>query len=292
PRLEGARVRLRDAIHRARRRGEQQHAVLLPLRDLAGYEPRAPEVALRLTHPDPRRRVQGRHLRHARDAGGEARGAAPKRGGRGRLSRSPRPGVRRHALGAARAGRLRLRRDRDRAHVARLRGDRRAREGRRRLPQRDEGDREREGVEALTVAQAGLGAWGQNLVRNVDDLARLAWICDTSVERLDALRRRYPNARATTEFDEMLSDDAVEAVVIATPVPTHHQLARDALDAGKHVFVEKPPAMRAAEMEELVALAQERGLVLMPGHLLLYHPGVRKLKELVDSGDLGDVLCV
>ena len=80
--------------------------------------------------------------------------------------------------------------------------------------------------------------------------------------------------------------------MIATPVPTHYALAKQALEAGKHVFVEKPPAMRAAEMEELVELSEERGQVLMPGHLLLYHPGVRKLKELVDSGDLGDVLCI
>ena len=80
--------------------------------------------------------------------------------------------------------------------------------------------------------------------------------------------------------------------MIATPVPTHYALAKQALEAGKHVFVEKPPAMRAAEMEELVALAAERDLVLMPGHLLLYHPAVQKLKELVDAGELGDVLCV
>jgi len=80
--------------------------------------------------------------------------------------------------------------------------------------------------------------------------------------------------------------------VIATPVPTHYELAKQALEAGKHVLVEKPPAMRAAEMDELVALAAGRDLVLMPGHLLLYHPGVQKLKELIDAGELGDVLCV
>src|SRR5262245_65270078 len=97
---------------------------------------------------------------------------------------------------------------------------------------------------------------------------------------------------ATSSYDEVLADTDLEAVVIATPVPTHYPLAKQALEAGKHVFVEKPPAMRAAEMEELVALAQARGLVLMPGHLLLYHPAVHKLKELVDSGQLGDVLCV
>jgi len=96
----------------------------------------------------------------------------------------------------------------------------------------------------------------------------------------------------TGDFEDVLADDSVDAVVVATPVPTHHELARRSLEAGKHVFVEKPPAMRGAEMEELCELAEERGRVLMPGHLLLYHPGVQKLKEIVDSGDLGDVLCV
>jgi predicted dehydrogenase len=148
-------------------------------------------------------------------------------------------------------------------------------------------------VEALiNVGQVGLGAWGANLVRNIDELAELTWISDASAERLDLFARRFPNARATREFGDMLADPAVEAVVIATPVPTHYALALRALQAGKHVFVEKPPAMRAGEMEELVQVAEERGLVLMPGHLLLYHPGVLKLKELVDSGDLGEVLCI
>jgi predicted dehydrogenase len=149
-----------------------------------------------------------------------------------------------------------------------------------------------EALDGVRVGQVGLGAWGANLVRNLDEVADLAWICDSAQERLDALARRYPGAHATADYDELLSDASVEAVVIATPVPTHYDLARAALGAGKHVFVEKPPAMRAGEMEELVQLAEAAGRVLMPGHLLLYHPGVRKLKELVDSGDLGDVLCV
>jgi predicted dehydrogenase len=144
----------------------------------------------------------------------------------------------------------------------------------------------------VNVGQAGLGHWGKNLVRNFDELADLTWICDSDEARRAEFGARYPNARVTASFDEMVADDDLQAVVIATPVPTHHPLAKQALEAGKHVFVEKPPAMRAAEMEELVALAEERGLVLMPGHLLLYHPGVEKLKELVDSGQLGDVLCV
>ena len=96
----------------------------------------------------------------------------------------------------------------------------------------------------------------------------------------------------TGDFEELLAADDVDAVVIATPVPTHYPLAHAALEAGKHVFVEKPPAMRAAEMEELIGLAEARGLVLMPGHLLLYHPAVQKLKELIDDGELGEVLVV
>jgi predicted dehydrogenase len=142
------------------------------------------------------------------------------------------------------------------------------------------------------VGQVGLGQWGRNLVRNFDELAELAWLCDASEERRESFAARYPHARVTADLDELLADDTLDAVAVATPVPTHHDLAQRALEAGKHVFVEKPPAMRRAEMEELVGLARSRGLVLMPGHLLLYHPGVQKLKELVDGGDLGEVLCV
>jgi predicted dehydrogenase len=150
-------------------------------------------------------------------------------------------------------------------------------------------------VEALArvrIGQVGLGYWGTNLVRNFDELADLRWLCDASPERREQFARRYPGARVTESFDELLADPDLDAVVIATPVPTHYTLAKRALEAGKHVFVEKPPAMHAAEMEELVALAEEGGLALMPGHLLLYHPGVRKLKELVNGGELGDVLCI
>ena len=142
------------------------------------------------------------------------------------------------------------------------------------------------------IAQIGLGQWGKNLVRNFADLADLRWICDVDDARLREFATRYPTAHATTSVDELLADDELDAIVVATPVPTHYELSKRVLEAGKHVFVEKPPAMRGAEMEELCELAEDRGLVLMPGHLLLYHPGVQKLKELVDSGELGDVLCV
>jgi len=142
------------------------------------------------------------------------------------------------------------------------------------------------------VAHAGVGGWGRNVARVVGELAELAWICDVDAGRRDEYARRYPEARPTASFEEALADPSVEAVTIATPVPTHHALAKQALEAGKHVFVEKPPAMRGEEMEELVALAVQRGLVLMPGHLLLYHPGLRAVKELVDAGELGEVACV
>jgi len=144
----------------------------------------------------------------------------------------------------------------------------------------------------IRLGQIGLGQWGKNLARNFDDLADLVWLADVDDGQHADLAQRYPRARLTANPEDVFADDSVEAVVIATPVPTHYELARKALEAGKHVFVEKPPAMRGSELEELCELSEERGLVLMPGHLLLYHPGVRKLKEIVGSGELGDVLYV
>jgi predicted dehydrogenase len=144
----------------------------------------------------------------------------------------------------------------------------------------------------IRVAHAGVGGWGKNVVRVVGELAELAWVVDTDGARQAEYSVRYPQARVTGSFAEALADDTVDAVAIATPVPTHYALAKQALEAGKHVFVEKPPAMRGEEMEELVALARAGDRVLMPGHLLLYHPGLRKVKELVDAGELGEVACV
>jgi predicted dehydrogenase len=143
-----------------------------------------------------------------------------------------------------------------------------------------------------TIGVAGLGYWGPNLARNFDELAELRWLCDVSDDLRERFAARYPQARITASFEEMLADPELDAVAVATPVPTHYPLARESLLAGKHTFVEKPPAQRGEEMEELCALAEEHDLVLMPGHLLLYHPGVRKLKGLVDEGELGEVLCV
>jgi predicted dehydrogenase len=144
-------------------------------------------------------------------------------------------------------------------------------------------------VTPLRVGQVGLGYWGPNLARNFDLLSQLRWLCDLDEEHLRTVGRRHPGAQLTTRFDDLLSDPELDAIVVATPVPTHAPLAKQALEAGKHVFVEKPMAMNAADAEELVALAEERDLVLMPGHLLIYHPAVRKLKELTASEDLGEI---
>jgi predicted dehydrogenase len=149
-------------------------------------------------------------------------------------------------------------------------------------------------MEALNLAAVGLGYWGPNLARNLDELdgAELTWICDRDEARLERYGGRFPEARKTTRFEDLLEDDSLDAVAIATPAVTHFELTRQALLAGKHVFVEKPLALSSALGEQLVALAEERALVLMPGHLLLYHPGVTKLKDLVDSEELGRLLYV
>ncbi|HEX7311379.1 MAG TPA: Gfo/Idh/MocA family oxidoreductase [Gaiellaceae bacterium] len=142
------------------------------------------------------------------------------------------------------------------------------------------------------VGVAGLGYWGPNLARNFDELGSLGALCDLSDDLRRRYAARYPSARVYSDYDELLADATIDGVVVATPVSTHYELAKRALEAGKHALVEKPPATRGTEMEELVALAHASSLVLMPGHLLLYHPGVKKLKELVEQRELGEVLCV
>jgi predicted dehydrogenase len=147
---------------------------------------------------------------------------------------------------------------------------------------------------AVGVAVVGLGYWGPNLVRNLHDvdLAAVRVICDQRPEQLEAIGRRYPAVNRTTRFEDVLDDESVEAIAIATPVGTHFDLAARALDAGKHVFVEKPLAASAAEAEQLLLLARSRGLVLMPGHTFLYSPPVNVVRDLIHSGELGDVYFV
>ena len=142
-----------------------------------------------------------------------------------------------------------------------------------------------------TIAIIGYGYWGPNLLRNYMELPRatVKWVCDQRRDALDRACLRYPSVSATTELQEVLDDDAVDAVVIATPITTHHPLARAALLAGKHVFVEKPMTATAEEAMDLVELAAGRGLTLMVGHTFVFSPPVRKVKELIDAGELGDI---
>jgi predicted dehydrogenase len=143
----------------------------------------------------------------------------------------------------------------------------------------------------MRIGVVGLGYWGPNLARNFDRLpdAELAWICDASEDARARWSREFASARTTAELDDLLSDESLDAVAIATHVPSHSELAERALDAGKHCFVEKPLAQSVAEAERVVEAAERNGRVLMVGHLLEYHPGVEKLKELVASGELGDI---
>jgi predicted dehydrogenase len=146
----------------------------------------------------------------------------------------------------------------------------------------------------LKVAVIGLGYWGPNLLRNLVELegAEVVTICDSRSDRLEQWGKRYPAVARTTSYLDVLSDDRIDAVVIATPVSTHFELAAQALRFGKHTFVEKPLAGSADEAAELVRLARRAGRVLMPGHTFLYSPPVVLVKELIDQGDLGEIYFV
>ena len=141
------------------------------------------------------------------------------------------------------------------------------------------------------VGVVGLGYWGPNLVRNLVDSPgfEVTHLCDIRADALEAIGRRYRGIHCTTSVDEVLRDDGVDAVVIATPVSTHHALAMAALQAGKHTFVEKPLAGSSAQVLELLEVADENGLVVMPGHTFLYSPSVTTIKNLIDSGELGEI---
>ena len=142
-----------------------------------------------------------------------------------------------------------------------------------------------------TVAIIGHGYWGPNLLRNYTDVPGVSvkWVCDPRPEALDKVRRRNPSQATTESYDEVLADAAVDAVVIATPISTHFALAKGALEAGKHVFVEKPMTSSTADAEELVELAHRTGLTLMVGHTFVFSPPVRKLGDLIHRGKLGDI---
>lgn len=143
----------------------------------------------------------------------------------------------------------------------------------------------------LNIGVVGLGYWGPNLARNFNALhdCNLKTVCDLSEERLSHIKSLYPDVVGESDYDRLLDDPDLDAIVIATAVRFHHPLAKASLLAGKHTFIEKPLAGSSGECEELVSLAQEKGLILMVGHTFLYSPAIRKIKEIVDSGDIGDI---
>jgi predicted dehydrogenase len=149
-------------------------------------------------------------------------------------------------------------------------------------------------TDAIRIGVVGLGYWGPNLARNVEKLpgAQLAYCCDLDEKNLDKARDMFPRATVTDDLDAVLADSGLDAVIVATSVPTHYALGKRVLEAGKHAFIEKPMALKAVDAEDLVATAEAQGKQLMVGHLLEYHPGVRKVKELLDAGELGRIFYV
>ena len=143
----------------------------------------------------------------------------------------------------------------------------------------------------LNVGIIGYGYWGPNLVRNFTGIAdaRVHAVADLNEKRLALVKSRYPSVEVTTDFQELLSSPDIDAVAIATPVSTHYDLALRALRAGKHVFVEKPLTETAKQAEHLIEEADKRGLVLHVDHTFIYTGAVRKMRELVDKGDIGDI---
>ena len=143
----------------------------------------------------------------------------------------------------------------------------------------------------LNIAQIGVGYWGPNLLRNLvaSKRCKTPLVVDTSSERREYVRGLYPAISVTDDVNELFSDTGIDAVVIATPVSTHFDLALQALQAGKHILVEKPLARSVAEVEEIGKLATAKDLVVMAGHTFLFNPAVRYAKKLIDSGEIGDV---
>ena len=140
------------------------------------------------------------------------------------------------------------------------------------------------------IAVLGCGLWGRNIVRNFYNLNALGMVCDLDEENLAKVREQYPDVKTTRDFNDILNSDEITAVCVVTPSHTHYKFVKAMLEAGKHVYVEKPISTVAQEARDLAALADSKGLVLMVGHLLLYHPAVNRSKLLVEEGVLGDIV--
>ncbi|MEP4078148.1 Gfo/Idh/MocA family protein [Haloferula sp.] len=143
----------------------------------------------------------------------------------------------------------------------------------------------------VKVGIAGCGYWGPNLARNFDALAcsELVAVCDPNADRLEHMRHRYPSLQCFESVEKMLATAEIDAVAVATPVKTHHQIAQAAMSAGKHVLIEKPMAASSEECEEMIATAEETKLTLMAGHTFLYSEPVRKIVEIIQSGEIGEI---
>jgi len=141
----------------------------------------------------------------------------------------------------------------------------------------------------MKIAVIGAGYWGENLIRVFRQMLVLHRVCDIHAARLEQLTAKFPDIPLGTSVETVLHDREIDGVVIATPAETHYAIARTALEAGKDVFVEKPLVLRCEDAEKLTALADDRKRILMVGHLLEFHPAITRLKELVDSGELGRV---
>lgn len=143
----------------------------------------------------------------------------------------------------------------------------------------------------INLAVVGLGYWGPNLLRNFDQLpgSNVSLAIDQKEKNIQKINRLYPHIATSTNFEEALKRDDITGIIIATSAVTHYELAKKALEAGKDVFVEKPIALRTDHAEELIKIAGSKQKILMVGHLLIYHSAVRMLKELIDSGELGDI---
>lgn len=143
----------------------------------------------------------------------------------------------------------------------------------------------------INIAQIGVGYWGMNLLRNMLSLpdAQVVLACDTNTDALEQAQSAYPELATTTSAEDIWNDETVDAVVIATETSEHYSLAKEALQSGKHVFVEKPLTRSSKQAEELINLADERGMRLMVGHLLLYHPAFTYVQSLIQTGKLGNV---
>jgi predicted dehydrogenase len=143
----------------------------------------------------------------------------------------------------------------------------------------------------ISVGMVGLGYWGPNLLRALfsQDQVDVRYVCDLDDDNLREATERYPSVRGTSDHDDLLGDEDLDAIVIATPVQTHFDLASKSLAAGKHTFVEKPLAPSSDEADSLLRQAEERGLMLMCGHTFIYSPAVQEVKRLIDTGELGDL---